>query len=1506
GACGGTKTAQQSVTVSPPSAGGNITPSQTIACSGSNSGTLTLNNSVGTVTWQKSIDQGANWSNTTNTYSNLTQTTLFRASVVSGTCGSVFSDTAVIVVNEPFIPTITASPASAVCSGTPVTLTASGFESLGVLSGGDFSGSNNPGWSGADASNSNGNENSFWGQTTGGKTVNGFKYSSGGTSGGGKFMIVTGNAGGTRPAILSTPIFSLVGMPSAALEYIQGYNLEANAVAKVEISTDGGTSYTTLAQYQGPSTLGPANNFNKKTSIDLKAYLGKTNLKVRFYYLGTYSSTSGSNWAVDDIFIVGPHQALNYSWGSAGSGSSITVIPTTVPTTTYSLSTSYGSCTGTTTTITINVNPLPTQYDVTGGGSYCAGGTGVSVGLSNSQTGVNYQLLNGTTAVGAAKPGNGAALNFGFQTAAGTYTVKATNATTACTQNMTGSATVTINQLPTVSPITGTTSVCVSKTTTLSNATSGGTWSSSNTAAATVNSATGVVTGVAAGSATITYTTAANANGCTNSATASVTVNALPTVAAITGTTSVCVNSTTTLSDATSGGTWSSSNPAVATVNSATGVVTGVAAGSTTITYTTAANANGCTNSATAPVTVNASPTVAAITGTTGVCVNSTTTLSDATASGTWSSSNTSVATVNSTTGLVTGLATGTATITYTVTNAQSCTNSTTAPVTVNPSPAPKITANGPTISCVGSVKLTSDSASGNQWYKDGVAIPLATQQSYTAALPGRYTVVVTNSSGCSGTSPATDISFITSSWTAAAGTTDWNTDANWCSGKVPTDSTNAIIPSNAVLFPQLSNASQVRSLEIQPGAKVSLNGNTLTVNGALTGTGEFVGSPTSGLIVNGTSTSTVNFLQSPDAVSNVLSDLIINTTGTVTLSNKLYITGTLTSTKGTLNTGDHLTIRSTSIANTARVASVSGTISGDVTVERFIPARRAYRFISPSVSTTTSIMDNWMEGGHNSSIDPPPYNPNHGYGTNITGPNPNTNGFDPTITSNPSLFTFNISTQQWDSVPNTKGSLSAGDAYSLMVRGDRSIDMRTNTPTPTNTILRASGKLFTGDYSPTLTNKASKYTFIGNPYASPVDFTKILANANNVGARYWAWDPRVSRRGQYVVYDALNNSNSLPGVSEVDKNIQSGQAFFVQTISGGSASLSFKESYKSTGNTAVFRDPRYTTKLSIQLLLNLNAGLENKADGVVSFFDKDYSSAIGSDDSYKFTNLDENLAINRNGTALSIEGRPTITADDTIPLKIWQFRQSNYYLRLAGSNFSPDVTAFIKDEYLHKQTPVDLSSVTLFPFSIDTSAASFAKDRFSIVFKAGSALPVTLTNVKAYQKNNGIEVDWTSEAETNIAQYEIEKSVNGQDFIKATSINAKGNNSVTENYGWLDEIPNLGSNFYRIKVVEKSGAIKYSNVVRVNIAEVNSSITVFPNPIKDNLVKVQFNNMEKGRYFAVLYNTLGQKLYSSTIDHTTTSGTYTISLGRLISKGTYTLHISKGGITRNERVIVE
>ncbi|MFN3968628.1 MAG: hypothetical protein ACK4HO_06950, partial [Flavobacterium sp.] len=166
---------------------------------------------------------------------------------------------------------------------------------------------------------------------------------------------------------------------------------------------------------------------------------------------------------------------------------------------------------------------------------------------------------------------------------------------------VTSASNFTVNPLPVLAAITGTTSVCIGSTTTLANSTSGGTWSSASLSVATINPTTGVVTGVASGTSLITYTYT-NGNGCTNSTNTTVTVDALPVVSAPS---SVCLGDTAQLTP-NSGGTWISNDTTKATVDN-TGLVTSIANGSVTFTFTNSTTT--CSNTTTA-ISVLALPAI--------------------------------------------------------------------------------------------------------------------------------------------------------------------------------------------------------------------------------------------------------------------------------------------------------------------------------------------------------------------------------------------------------------------------------------------------------------------------------------------------------------------------------------------------------------------------------------------------------------------------------------------------------------------------------------------------------------------------------------------------------------------------------------------------------------------------------------------------------------------------------------------------------------------------------
>lgn len=192
-----------------------------------------------------------------------------------------------------------------------------------------------------------------------------------------------------------------------------------------------------------------------------------------------------------------------------------------------------------------------------------------------------------------------------------------------------------------------------------------------------------------------------------------------------------------------------------------------------------------------------------------------------------------------------------------------------------------------------------------------------------------------------------------------------------------------------------------------------------------------------------------------------------------------------------------------------------------------------------------------------------------------------------------------------------------------------------------------------------------------------------------------------------------------------------------------------------------------------------------------------------------------------------------------------------------------------------------------------------------NIVMVGQATLPVKLSSVKAYQKEIGINVEWTAYSELNIDRYEVEKSIDGRSFSAIASTKAKGNNTTAAiNYDWFDVSPNNGNNFYRIKTIGLDGSVQYSNIVKVNLAVNTERVLVYPSPLTGNTFNLQLNNLEKGRYSLKLYSTDGQQLIARIIEHSGGSRTQIIELDNNLPNGMYHLEISGNGKTFMQQLI--
>lgn len=200
------------------------------------------------------------------------------------------------------------------------------------------------------------------------------------------------------------------------------------------------------------------------------------------------------------------------------------------------------------------------------------------------------------------------------------------------------------------------------------------------------------------------------------------------------GNLNVCLGGTSALSNPIAGGTWSSSNPTFASVNSSTGMVTGHIVGTATITYTRPVSEGGYVTA-----TVSVQPYPSAITGASYLCPSTSVTLANATGGGTWSSGNTSIVTIGSSTGIATGVAAGTATVSYT--SAVGCTVTKTLNVMTAPG-----SISGATIRCSGS-HTYSNPVAGGTWSSSNtscISFPSSSSGFSTALNAGTATVTYT------------------------------------------------------------------------------------------------------------------------------------------------------------------------------------------------------------------------------------------------------------------------------------------------------------------------------------------------------------------------------------------------------------------------------------------------------------------------------------------------------------------------------------------------------------------------------------------------------------------------------------------------------------------------------------------------------------------------------------------------------------------------------------------
>ncbi|MBS4042924.1 MAG: T9SS type A sorting domain-containing protein [Chitinophagaceae bacterium] len=639
--------------------------------------------------------------------------------------------------------------------------------------------------------------------------------------------------------------------------------------------------------------------------------------------------------------------------------------------------------------------------------------------------------------------------------------------------------------------------------------------------------------------------------------------------------------------------------------------------------------------------------------------------------------------------------------------------------------------------------------------------------------------------------------------------------------------------------------------------------------------------------------------------------------TGHLTLKNSLAIGANTTLDLSNYN----ITLQSNA-TSTARVATNALTAaitygSGRFISERYIPGRRKYRLLSSPVTTSElttlsagqeslSIWGNWQNSGNNST-------PN--IGTIITGGSVN-DGFDQ-HTSTPSVFNYDDIGHRYVSHSTLHGKntkytpLKAGVAYYFFVYGDRLNSVSTSTPNFTT--LKASGKILIGDQTYTinssqpLTNIVGDYTFLGNPFASPIDWATLPKT--NLENTYWGWDPNLSNTGGYVTVNSSGGVTLIApfsGTVGLNQYIQSGQGFFVRTAAAN-PTLTIREIDKvSDYNVNAFRGPKDLALIAVNLFYK-NNGNSILADGTLAAFDSSFNNNVDKEDASKLFTSVEGIAIKNQTKLLSIDTRRLPTIDDSIAIYTTNLNKDLYTLQIYIQNIdNKNLQPYLEDKYLNSLQILSTLDTNNINFIIDkNNALSKATDRFKIVFKSPSSLPGSVIDIKAEAIRKNILVSWTTFNNQGVEKFEILKSSDGVNF---SSIGEKQPNNTLSNFNYelIDENPINGVNYYQIKSISVNGVKQFSKVATVVFNEQKASMILYPNPIKGKQFIIQLTNLNDGIYNLSILSLGGKLIEQQKIQYQEIQRNHQINLSKTLSSGMYLIRIENEITQLTEKIIIE
>ncbi len=260
-------------------------------------------------------------------------------------------------------------------------------------------------------------------------------------------------------------------------------------------------------------------------------------------------------------------------------------------------------------------------------------------------------------------------------------------------------------------------------------------------------------------------------------------------------------------------------------------------------------------------------------------------------------------------------------------------------------------------------------------------------------------------------------------------------------------------------------------------------------------------------------------------------------------------------------------------------------------------------------------------------------------------------------------------------------------------------------------------------------------------------------------------------------------------------------------------------------------------------------------------------------------------------------------TGFDYTDIHLVQENNSNVFLNISNGSDKQDFSNIMT--YPYGSEIFGLYSYGVSPDYLGATQGINTFIKFSVINATGYILPVNIIGFKAWQQGTAVQLAWTALNEIDIDHYEVERSADARGFIILGNVAAKNTGSSAD-YSFADYKPNAGNNYYRIKVLDKNGAIYYTQIINV-VININggASIAMYPNPVINKRFTLQMINLPAAKYNLLIYDEKGRLVFSKTIEHTGGSASQAIELTTGVAAGVYEVRLISKDYNFEEKLVI-